>query len=329
MGCRPRQGSLTALRQGRTASQARGARVGREDTVRRAADAGEAAEARERQKLRPDLARREPGQLHRLANAPVRECEVVVQEVPILPRGETDVGPHHQEPAAWAQHPSHRAQRRHQVGLRRQVLQNVAGKGDVGGGRGHAFQRANVAGDHLHAWRRALPGLRVGVYRDPPRRPDVVDELAVAGAQIHHSGVFRHITLEEPAAEDAPDGGVAPARVLIEAHLIEAGALLAIQECLRSPPVSTALRGPPPAFYHTMRPKEPPCAGVRDKESRTVACVFPPARARLCLRAIRVGLLHTRATGRRISLPGKWSGLLGQLLASRSADARPILLDRQ
>src|SRR5262249_15627411 len=101
------------------------------------------------------------------------------------------------------------------------VLEEIAREHHVDAG---IAEPAEVVGDpavHLHVGVGEAAHLLVGVDRPLLAAPDVIDELAEAGADIEHRIGLPHVALEELGAEHLPDGGLGAPFGGIKALLVQ------------------------------------------------------------------------------------------------------------
>src|SRR5215471_5251199 len=102
------------------------------------------------------------------------------------------------------------------------MLEEIRSEDDVVWAAGERAVARDVEIDRLDPGSGELREVDVGVERDAAGSDHVVDELAVAGAEIEHGVAGLDVALKELAAQDPPDLGLAPPILGAEARLVEA-----------------------------------------------------------------------------------------------------------
>ena len=108
------------------------------------------------------------------------------------------------------------------------MLEDVAGEGDVDGGwRDDVRQPLESDCVNLDPGRRPARRIGIEVDRDPPRRTQVIDQLAIPGPQIEDRRVGWDVALQEAFADRSPKEGLRGPFWLRKARCVEAGEIRA------------------------------------------------------------------------------------------------------
>src|SRR5581483_4469906 len=129
----------------------------------------------------------------------------MVPEIPVSAGGVFNIGPEGDENSTGLEVQISLFQRSTQSGFIRQVLEKVAGENNI---EPCDFLRPGCRTILLHEFYvgiQVLRGVRVQVHREFGPGAHVIDELAVAAAQVQHCGAGGNPSLKKALEEHLPD----------------------------------------------------------------------------------------------------------------------------
>lgn len=124
--------------------------------------------------------------------------------VPILPAQVPNIWTHYNEASGGLENSVHLRRNSSDRYFCCEVLQKIRGKTDIRGSRRHEIDLIGRSVDHFYAAGREVDSFRIHIDRNSSFRSDVIDEFAIARADIDDGRPFRNVLIKKAIAEDSP-----------------------------------------------------------------------------------------------------------------------------
>jgi CDP-paratose 2-epimerase len=160
--------------------------------------------------------------LARLYERPIRQRQMMVDEVPVRAADESNVWLQREQTATRSEDRTDLSKRRQKCCRIRQVLEEVAAEHDIDGTWRHMLGEVMAGREHLfRTWGQRSARERRNVQRDPSRATNVSQEFPEPRANVEDHVLGPDVSLEKVRAQHLPDGVLGCAVRLGKARSVE------------------------------------------------------------------------------------------------------------